>query len=68
MEDPPTVAAIPYPDVSHLQIVGEFLTLAGLFVLREITSGALNAAGKELWDWAREKHSRLDRHRRCKGR
>jgi hypothetical protein len=58
------VAAIPYPDLSHLQVVGGFLLLAGLFVLREIASGALKEAGKELWMWARGGGSRRDRHRR----
>jgi hypothetical protein len=42
--------------------------LAGLFVLREIMSGALKEAGKELWVWAREKRSQGNRHRRCEGR
>ena len=27
--------------------------LAGLFVLREVASGVLKEAGKELWVWAR---------------
>jgi hypothetical protein len=40
----------------------------GLFVLREITSGALEAAGKELWVSAREKRSRRDHHCRREGR
>jgi hypothetical protein len=58
VEAHPTVAAMTYPDLSNLQVVGGGLLLAGLFVLREITSGALNAAGKELWVWARERRSR----------
>ena len=62
------MAAIPYPDMSHLQAVGGFLLFAGLFVLREITSGALNEAGKDLWVWARDRGSQPNRHRRCKGR
>jgi hypothetical protein len=53
-----------YPDLSYLQVAG-FLFLAGLFVLREITSGALKEAGKELWTWAREKRSRRNHHCRC---
>jgi hypothetical protein len=57
-----------YPDLSHLQGAGGYLVLAGLFVLREFASGALKEAGKELWTWAREKHSRRDRHRRCEVR
>jgi hypothetical protein len=30
-----------YPDLSHLQAVSAYLMLAGLFVLREVASGAL---------------------------
>ena len=44
----PTVATMPYPDVSTLLLVGGLLTLAVLFVLREFASGALKTAGKEL--------------------
>ena len=62
MEAHQTVAAIPYPDLSNLQVVCGYLLLAGLFVLREVASGALKEAGKELWVWARGK--RLGRHRR----
>jgi hypothetical protein len=62
------VAAMTYPDVSHLQVAGGYLVLAGLFVLREITSGALKEAGKDLWVWAREYRSRRDHHCRCNGR
>jgi hypothetical protein len=36
-----------YPDLSNLQVVGGYLLLAGLFVLREVASGALKEAGKE---------------------
>jgi hypothetical protein len=42
--------------------------LAGLFVLREIMSGALKEAGKELWVWARDRGSRRDYHCCCEGR
>jgi hypothetical protein len=49
---------------SALQVVGGYLVLVGLFVLREITSGALEEAGKELWTWAREKRSRRHLERR----
>ena len=48
VEAHPTVVAIKYPDLSNLQAVGGYLVLAGLFVLREIVSGALKEAGKEL--------------------
>jgi hypothetical protein len=48
-----TVAAITYPDLSNLQVAGGYLVLAGLFVLKEITSGALKEASKERWVWAR---------------
>lgn len=47
---------------STLQVVGGFLMLAGLFVLREIASGALKEAGKDLWNWARH----LRRRGRCR--
>ena len=47
------MATLPYPDVSTLQLVGELLTLAVLFVLREFASGALKKAGEEFWIWAR---------------
>lgn len=53
-------------DPSALQVVGGFLVLAVLFVLREIVSGALKEAGKDLWAWAREKRSRGNR--RCRRR
>ena len=62
------MAAIPYPDVSNLQVASGYLVLAGLFVIREIASGVLKEAGKELWTWARNSGSRCDRHRRCEGR
>jgi hypothetical protein len=62
------VAAIAYPDVSNLRVAGGYLVLAGLFVLKEITSGALKEASKERWVWARNSGSRRDRHRRCEGR
>lgn len=53
---------------STLQVIGGFLMLAGLFVLREITSGALKEAGKELWAWVRERRSRTKRRCRCRKR
>jgi hypothetical protein len=62
------VAVIPYPDLSDLPVVGGYLVLAGLFVLREITSGALNEAGKELWIWARDRVTRLAHDCRCQSR
>jgi hypothetical protein len=34
---------------SSLQVVGGFLMIVGLFVLRELASGALKEAGKDLW-------------------
>jgi hypothetical protein len=34
--------------LSNLQVVGGVVLLAGLFVLREIASGTLKEAGKEL--------------------
>jgi hypothetical protein len=47
------VAPVAYPDLSNLQVVEGYLALAGLFVLREIASGALKEAGKDLWGWVR---------------
>src|SRR4051812_17256754 len=40
-------------DPAALQLVGGFLTLAVLFVLREFASGALKKAGEEFWVWVR---------------
>jgi hypothetical protein len=37
--------------------LGGIVTLAVLFVLRELTSGVLKEAGKELWGWARARRS-----------
>lgn len=62
------MAAMTYPDLSNLQVVGGYLVLAGLFVLREVASGALKEVGKELWLWAKGRGSRRDHHRRCEGR
>ena len=44
-------------DPSALQVVGGFLTLVVLFVLREFASGALKKAGEEFWIWARHRGS-----------
>ena len=41
------------------------MVLAGLFVLREIVSGALKEAGKDLWGCAREKRSRENAESHC---
>ena len=60
----PTVAAMAYPAWSNLLVVGGFLLFAGLFVLREIASGALKEAGKDLWGWVRDRGSRCERRRR----
>jgi hypothetical protein len=62
------VDAITYLDVSNLHVVGGYLMLAGLFVLREITSGALKEVGKELWIWARDRGSGRDSYGRCEDR
>jgi hypothetical protein len=40
-------------DPSALQVVGGFLLVAGLFVLREFASGALKKAVEVFWVWAR---------------
>jgi hypothetical protein len=42
--------------------LGGILTLAVLFVLRELTSGVLKEAGKDLWGWAKCRR-RADRMR-----
>jgi len=68
VEARPTVAAMTYPDLSNPQVAGAYLLFAGLFVLREVVSGALKESGKELWMWARERGSRRDHQSRCDGR
>ena len=45
--------------------LGGIITLAVLFVLRELTSGAIKEAGKELWIWAR-KQTAGQAGRRCR--
>ncbi len=42
-------------DPPTLQVVGGWLLVAMLFVLREVASGALKVAGKELWDRMRQR-------------
>ena len=54
-------------DPSALQVVGGFLLLAGLFVLREVVSGAMKEAGKDLWGWVKSRRS-TPRCREGKGR
>jgi hypothetical protein len=56
-----SVAAMTYPDVSNLPVFGGFLLFAGLFVLRELVSGALKEAGKDVWRWAKARRT----SRRC---
>ena len=51
-----------------LRAIGGIITLAVLFVLRELTSGVLKEAGKDLWGWARRRRSRSNRHCRCRWR
>src|SRR5215212_5322242 len=46
--------AMEFLEPATLQVVGGFLLLAALFVLRELASGALKEAGKDLWIWARQ--------------
>jgi hypothetical protein len=60
------VAAIAYPDLSNLQVGSGYLVLAVPFLLKEVASGALKEAGKDLWVWAREKGSL--RERQCRRR
>src|SRR4051794_27221065 len=45
-------------DPSALQVVGGFLTLAVVFVLREFASGAMTKAGEEFWVSARRRRTR----------
>jgi hypothetical protein len=42
----------------ELQVIGGFLMLAAIFVLRKFFSGAMREAGKEFWLWARRRRSR----------
>ena len=48
--------------------LGGIITLAVLFVLRELTSGVLKEAGKELWGWARKPALRAPPTSPCKSR
>ena len=52
-------------DPPTLQIVGGWLLVAFLFVLREIASGALKEAGKELWADVRQRHAPRPGSPRC---
>jgi hypothetical protein len=45
-------------DPSGVQVLGGFLMLTAVFALREIASGALKEAGKELWCWLRQHRTR----------
>ena len=47
--------------------LGGIITLAVLFVLRELTSGVLKEVGKDVWGWARRSRRGRDRCR-CRGR
>ena len=40
---------------SVLQVVAGFALLVALFVVREIVSGALREAGKDLWTWIKRR-------------
>jgi hypothetical protein len=45
------------PEPSSLQPVGGLLLLAGLFVLRELVSGAMREIGRDLWTRVKERRS-----------
>ena len=45
-------------DPAAVQVVGGWLLVALLFVLREVVSGALREAGKEFWRWVRSRRRR----------
>jgi uncharacterized protein HemY len=47
--------------------LGGVITLAVLFVLRELTSGVLKEVGEELWAWVSRRRQSRDRCR-CRGR
>src|SRR5829696_2995719 len=46
-------------DPSTLQVIGGFLVLAVVFVIREFASGALKKAGEEFWTWARHRRTKV---------
>ncbi len=46
------------PEPSAVQVVAGFALLVALFVAREIASGALREAGKDLWRWLKRHGTR----------
>ena len=46
------------PEPSAWQVVAGFVMLVVLFVAREVASGALNAAGRDLWAWVKRRAGR----------
>jgi hypothetical protein len=46
-------AAIDMLDRSTLQVIGGWLLVVLISVLREVAAGALKEAGKDLWGWVR---------------
>ncbi len=43
------------PEPSAWQVVAGLVMLVVLFVAREVASGALNAAGRDLWAWVKRR-------------
>ena len=46
------------PEPSVLQVVAGAALLVALFVAREVASGALREAGKDLWKWVKQRATR----------
>ena len=39
-------------------VAGGIAVVIAVFVAREVASGALNAAGRDLWEWVRRRSAR----------
>ena len=46
------------PEPSAWQVAAGLVMLVVLFVAREVASGALNAAGRDLWAWVKRRAGR----------
>ena len=46
------------PEPSILQLVAGAALLVALFLVREVASGALREAGKDLWKWVKGRRLR----------
>lgn len=53
----PPVALLP-DDPPAALVVGGVLLAAALFAAREVASGALREAGKDLWEWVKRQTAR----------